>query len=172
MNPPESDVLNIELHAVNEEVELGFFACLTINRPDKMNALNSEVMDDLKTMCAWVERRDDVRCLVVTGAPPNEPPEGKRAKPHAFVAGADITEFAGAGSETIRVKFADNAVETLWNLSKPTIAMVHGTVRPATHRAMLVQERSARSRAYHGSACSGTMAGHVPLLGYHGKVPS
>ena len=38
---------------------------------------------------------------------PNPPPEGKRAKPHAFVAGADITEFAGAearsfvnGSET------------------------------------------------------------------------
>ncbi|MCH1537662.1 MAG: enoyl-CoA hydratase-related protein [Candidatus Poseidonia sp.] len=126
MNPPESDVLNIELHAVNDEVELGFFACLTINRPDKMNALNSEVMDDLKTMCAWVEGRDDVRCLVVTGAPPNEPPEGKRAKPHAFVAGADITEFAGAGSETIRVKFTDNAVEALWNLSKPTIAMVDG----------------------------------------------
>lgn len=126
MNPPESDVLNIELHAINDEAGIGLFACLIINRPDKMNALNAEVMDDLKAMCAWVEACDDVRCMVVTGAPPNEPPEGKRAKPHAFVAGADITEFAGAGSETIRVKFTDNAVEALWNLSKPTIAMVDG----------------------------------------------
>jgi len=63
---------------------------------------------------------------VVTGAAPKAPPEGKRAKPHAFVAGADITEFAGAGSGVIREKFRDNAVEALWNLSKPTIAMVDG----------------------------------------------
>jgi enoyl-CoA hydratase len=54
------------------------------------------------------------------------PPEGKRAKPNAFVAGADITEFAGAGSEVIRKRFNENAVEALWNLSKPTIAMVDG----------------------------------------------
>jgi len=84
------------------------------------------VMDGLKAVCAWVEAREDVRVLIVTGAPPNPPAEGKRAKPHAFVAGADITEFAGAGSEVIRVKFTDNAVEALWNLSKPTIAMVDG----------------------------------------------
>jgi enoyl-CoA hydratase/carnithine racemase len=64
--------------------------------------------------------------MIVTGAPPNPPAEGKKAKPNAFVAGADITEFAGAGSEVIRVKFTDNAVEALWNLSKPTIAMIDG----------------------------------------------
>ena len=83
-------------------------------------------MASLKAVCAWMEESDDVRVLVVTGAPPNPPPEGKRAKPHAFVAGADITEFAGAGSEVIRERFRNNAVEALWNLSKPTIAMVDG----------------------------------------------
>ena len=116
----------VELHPINEEEDLGSFACLTINRPDKLNALNADVMEALKAVCAWMETADDVRVLVVTGAPPNPPPEGKRAKPHAFVAGADITEFAGAGSEEIRIKFSDNAVEALWNLSKPTIAMVDG----------------------------------------------
>ena len=126
MNPPQSDVTTVELHPISEESDLGSFACFTINRPDKLNALNAEVMDALKAVCAWMETADDVRVLVVTGAPPNPPPEGKRAKPHAFVAGADITEFAGAGSEEIRVKFSDNAVEALWNLSKPTIAMVDG----------------------------------------------
>ena len=126
MNPPQSDVTAVELHPIGEEEDLGSFACLTINRPDKLNALNAEVMEALKAVCAWMETADDVRVLVVTGAPPNPPPEGKRAKPHAFVAGADITEFAGAGSEEIRIKFSDNAVEALWNLSKPTIAMVDG----------------------------------------------
>ena len=126
MNPPQSDVTAVELHPIGEEEDLGSFACLTINRPDKLNALNADVMEALKAVCAWMETADDVRVLVVTGAPPNPPPEGKRAKPHAFVAGADITEFAGAGSEEIRIKFSDNAVEALWNLSKPTIAMVDG----------------------------------------------
>ena len=126
MNAPESEVLKVELLPIDDEHDIGFIACLTIDRPDKLNALNAEVMDGLKAVCAWVEVRDEVRVLIVTGAPPNPPAEGKRAKPHAFVAGADITEFAGAGSEVIRVKFTDNAVEALWNLSKPTIAMVDG----------------------------------------------
>lgn len=126
MNPPTSDVMKVELHPISDEEDIGSFACLTIDRPDKLNALNADVMASLKAVCAWMETADDVRVLVVTGAAPNPPPEGKRAKPHAFVAGADITEFAGAGSEVIRERFTDNAVEALWNLSKPTIAMVDG----------------------------------------------
>jgi len=126
MDHPKSEVLDMKLIPINEEHDLGYIARLTIDRPDKLNALNSEVMDGLKAMCAWVESREDVRVMIVTGAPPNPPAEGKRVKPNAFVAGADITEFAGAGSEVIRVKFTDNAVEALWNLSKPTIAMIDG----------------------------------------------
>ena len=80
----------------------------------------------MKTMVEWIESEDVVRCVVVTGAQPLIPEEGKRAKPNAFVAGADITEFLGAGSEEITFKFTDNAIEALWNLSKPTIAMVDG----------------------------------------------
>ena len=126
MNPPQSEVMKLELHPISEEDDLGHIACMTIDRPDKLNALNADVMASLKAVCAWMEEADDVRVLVVSGAPPNAPPEGKRAKPHAFVAGADITEFAGAGSQVIRKRFTDNAVEALWNLRKPTIAMVDG----------------------------------------------
>lgn len=126
MNPPQSDVVKVDLHPLSEEDDLGFFACMTVNRPDKLNALNADVMASLKAVCAWMEATDEVRVLVVTGAAPNPPAEGKRPKPHAFVAGADITEFAGAGSSEIREKFRDNAVEALWNLSKPTLAMVDG----------------------------------------------
>jgi enoyl-CoA hydratase/carnithine racemase len=126
MNPPESDVINVELHPLSEDDDLGYFACMTIDRPDKLNALNADVMEALKAVCAWMEATSEVRVLVVTGAPPNPPAEGKRPKPHAFVAGADITEFSGADSGVIREKFRDNAVEALWNLSKPTLAMVDG----------------------------------------------
>jgi enoyl-CoA hydratase len=83
-------------------------------------------MSSLKDMVAWVEQTDSIRVVVITGAQPNEPEQGKRAKPNAFVAGADITEFVGKKSDDIRVMFADNAVEALWNISKPTIAMVDG----------------------------------------------
>ena len=118
--------MKVELHPISEEEDLGFFACMTINRPNKLNALNADVLASLHEVCAWMEASDEVRVLVVTGAAPLPPPEGKRAKPNAFVAGADITEFAGAGSEVIRKRFNENAVEALWNLSKPTIAMVDG----------------------------------------------
>ena len=126
MNPPTSDVMKVDLHPISDDADVGFFACMTIDRPDKLNALNADVMASLKAVCTWMEESDNVRVLVVTGAPPNPPAEGKRAKPHAFVAGADITEFAGAGSEVIRERFRNNAVEALRNLRKPTIAMVDG----------------------------------------------
>ena len=126
MNPPQSDVMKVELHPISEDHDLGFIASMMIDRPDKLNALNAEVLASLHAVCEWMEATEDVRVLVVSGASPNPPPEGKRAKPHAFVAGADITEFAGAGSDVIRERFRNNAVEALWNLSKHTIAMVDG----------------------------------------------
>ena len=126
MGAPQTDVLSIEELPINEQKDVGSIALVTINRPDKLNALNDEVMSSLKSMVAWVEVTDSIRVVVLTGAQPNQPPEGKRAKPNAFVAGADITEFVGKRSDDIRVMFADNAVEALWNLSKPTIAMVDG----------------------------------------------
>jgi len=126
MAAPQTDVLSIEEIAVDDSEDLGSIAFVTINRADKLNALNAEVMSSLKNMVDWVEQTDNIRVVVITGAQPNEPEQGKRAKPNAFVAGADITEFVGKKSDDIRKMFTDNAVEALWNISKPTIAMVDG----------------------------------------------
>jgi enoyl-CoA hydratase len=119
-----SEVVNIE--EIPCENGDGVIAKVTINRPDKLNSLNQEVIAALKQMCSWAESTDSVRCIVICGAGPNPPPEGKRQRPNAFVAGADITEFVGKRSEEIRETFTDNAIEAIWNLSKPTIAMVDG----------------------------------------------
>lgn len=126
MTPPQTDVLSIETVPVESCDDGTVVALVTINRPNKLNALNSDVTSSIKDMVAWVEQTDTVRCVVVTGAQPLPPPEGKRAKPNAFVAGADITEFLGRGSEEITAMFTDNAIEALWNMSKPSIAMVDG----------------------------------------------
>ena len=61
-----------------ETTQDGQVSTLTINRPDKLNALSQEVLGDLSAAVEELSRRDDVRAAVITGT-------GK-----AFVAGADI----------------------------------------------------------------------------------
>jgi len=126
MDEPNTAVLEIEKIPVTGSSISGYVALATINRPNKLNALNAEVMESLKALCAWVESNADIRCLVITGAKPLPAEEGKRAKPNAFVAGADISEFVGMDSKATKVKFTDNAVEKIWSLTKPTIAMIDG----------------------------------------------
>jgi DNA (cytosine-5)-methyltransferase 1 len=124
--PPDNPILPIELIPVEGCTDGTVVALVTINRPNKLNALNADVTSAIKTMVKWAETEKLVRCLIITGASPIKPEEGKRAKPNAFVAGADITEFLGADSKEIATKFTNNAIEALWNISKPTIAMVDG----------------------------------------------
>ena len=126
MDDPSTSVLTVEKIPLNDDSIDGYIAKATINRPNKLNALNSEVMDSLKKFCAWVEGNKSIRCVIIAGAKPLPAAEGKRSKPNAFVAGADISEFVGMDSVTTKIKFTDNAIEALWGLTKPTIAMVDG----------------------------------------------
>ena len=64
----------------------GRVAILTINRPDKLNALSQQVRDEVLAALVELEHDDGVGVLVITGA-------GDKS----FVAGADIGEFAGRG---------------------------------------------------------------------------
>ena len=125
--PPVSEVIIIEEIQVDDENDgKGVIALVCINRPNKLNALNDDVMSGLKAMCKWAENQNEIRLVIIKGAEPLQPEEGKRAKPNAFVAGADISEFVGKKSNDIRQSFKHNAWEAIWNLSKPTIAMVDG----------------------------------------------
>ncbi len=122
-----AQVLIVEEVSVKESNPRGgVISVWTLNRPEKLNALNSESHLAIKDQCAKVESDDNVRCVVIRGAPPEDPEEGKRAKPPAFAAGADISEFVGKNAEDVRPFFEDNAWEAVWNISKPTIAMVDG----------------------------------------------
>ena len=60
----------------------GHIAKITINRPEALNALNSEVLDELDILVEEIKKDKDLRCLIITG-------EGR-----SFVAGADIKEMS------------------------------------------------------------------------------
>lgn len=107
--------------------EGGIIEIWTINRTDKLNALNYDVNEAIKSACIAAEKNENVRVVIIRGeAPPIPSNDEKRPKPPAFVAGADISEFTGVGSTQIRKIFADNVWEAIWNLSIPTIASIDG----------------------------------------------
>lgn len=96
----------------------GGIARVTINRPERRNALSSEVLKGLRDACATARVDDDVRVVVLTGA-------GDRA----FCAGADLGAMVGDSGAIAahdgRGIFAD-VLRDLWTLGKPTIARVRG----------------------------------------------
>ena len=100
---------------VNYEVQ-GAVAILTINRPEALNALNSQVLSDLDEAITKIEADDSVHAVILTGA-------GR-----SFVAGADIGEMKGFSARDGK-KFGvhgGGVFLRLENLSKPVIAAVNG----------------------------------------------
>src|SRR5882672_6851892 len=92
-------------------------AVVTINRPDKLNALNDAVFRELAEIVSRAESDPAIRGVIVTGAGPK-----------AFAAGADIAELASQGpSEAKARSLAGQAVmRRLEALGKPVIAAVNG----------------------------------------------
>jgi len=90
---------------------------ITINRPDKLNALNQEVISELDSVFDEVNSNDEIRGVVLTGS-------GSKA----FVAGADISEFANFNSKQSK-GMSENGHRVLNKIeatSKPVIAAVNG----------------------------------------------
>lgn len=91
---------------------------ITINRPDKMNALNKDVISELSQAMDDVMSNADVKTVILTGA-------GEKA----FVAGADISEFTAldaAGGKALAQKGQDGVFNKIENCPKPVVAAVNG----------------------------------------------
>lgn len=93
-------------------------AIITINRPEKLNALNKATIEELHDAFAELEKEPAIKAIILTGS-------GEKA----FVAGADISEFADFDSSE-GAKLAAKGQELLFdfvqNLSTPVIAAVNG----------------------------------------------
>ena len=122
----------------------GPVARVTINRPDKMNALNDATLGELKDAFTKAGEDDAVRALLITGA-------GEKA----FVAGADINELlaeAGSAEGAIRVSTTGQDVfRLLEQLGKPSVAMVNGfALGGGCELALACTLRTASSKARFG----------------------
>jgi enoyl-CoA hydratase/carnithine racemase len=100
----------------------GQIALLTLNRPEKLNALNADMMAEFREAIEGVEEDSEVRVLIITGA-------GR-----AFSSGFDIQmdsasmEYPNSMGDARRTPIRDLAgtLMAIWNCSKPVIAAVNG----------------------------------------------
>jgi enoyl-CoA hydratase len=91
---------------------------ITINRPDKLNALNKQTIEELHETLVEAENQSDIRAVILTGS-------GQKA----FVAGADIAEFSNFSVEQGKQLSAIGHFKIfnfIENFSKPIIAAVNG----------------------------------------------
>jgi enoyl-CoA hydratase len=94
----------------------GRIATITINRPDKLNALNISTREEISTAFDELEKDSDIRVVIITGA-------GDKS----FIAGADIAEFAGKTALQQReVMKSRSGFGSIDDFPKPVIAMVNG----------------------------------------------
>ncbi len=90
-------------------------ATITLNRPDAMNALNSELLGELCTALEEADANEKVRCIIITGSE------------KAFAAGADISEMADKTFvEMYTKRFFENETDRFNRTRKPIIAAVAG----------------------------------------------
>jgi enoyl-CoA hydratase len=117
-------------------------AKITLNRPDKLNALNSTVYKELYDAFESAENDAEVRVIILTGS-------GDRA----FAAGSDVAEMQNMGPQEIQ-KFMGTIRKTsdfIYNLTKPTIAAIHGyTLGGGCELAMCCDLRIASEKAKFG----------------------
>lgn len=89
-------------------------AVVRIDRPETRNALNAEVRRQLAEHFSSLAQRDEVRSIVLTGGE------------HAFVAGADVKEFATASPTDMYQRHNERLWDPIARCRKPVIAAVNG----------------------------------------------
>jgi enoyl-CoA hydratase len=95
----------------------GAIAYVTINRPDKLNALNMAVMEELREAFTGLKADAAVRVVILTGT-------GEKA----FVAGADIGELSKHNTVSAKeyTHKGQSVLDLIENLGKPVIACING----------------------------------------------
>lgn len=103
-------------HTLLTDLEEGILT-VTINRPDKLNALNQQVLDELNMVLDEIYQDPMIRGVILTGMGPK-----------AFVAGADIAGFlsVSAAEGSVLAKKGQDIFSRIENCPKPFVAAVNG----------------------------------------------
>jgi enoyl-CoA hydratase len=119
----------------------GPVAVVTVNRPDKLNALNVRTREEILAAFKDLAEDRDVRVIVMKGA-------GEKA----FIAGADISEFSGnTALEQREIMRRSRAFDAMEDCPKPVIAMIQGyALGGGCELAMACDLRIASSKAKFG----------------------
>jgi enoyl-CoA hydratase/3-hydroxyacyl-CoA dehydrogenase len=113
----EGEAMGYETILVTKDAERSV-ATITLNRPERLNTITPEMVDELERALLDLERDDDIRCLVVTGA-------GEKA----FSAGADVTSFGSMDKSHKTWSYSrrvQKVLQRLADFSKPTLAAING----------------------------------------------
>ena len=115
---------------------------ITINRPDKLNALNNTVLSELEQAIDYLQNDKQVKGIIITGS-------GEKA----FVAGADIGELASLNSKTAKEasERGQRVLSKFEQSAKPVIAVVNGyALGGGTELALAAHIRIASAKAVFG----------------------
>lgn len=148
-----------------EEDELR--ATITIDRPDRMNALSSRTLDEISSALADAEANERVRAVVVTG------------RGEAFSAGFDLvedTEAATTGGEDNAAPTGDELLDSvenitdvfydIWQLNTPVVAAVNGHCLAGGSDLALVCDVLVASEEATFGYPGQRLSGHPPLMTY------
>lgn len=136
---------------------------LILNRPDKRNAFNDELVLGLRAAVEAAADDDGVHCVVVRGAGP------------MFSSGMDVAFLGGLAADPGRLRAARKPIIDTWNLleemPKPTIAQIHGgCIGGAMELALACDLRVMAADAVIGLV--ETRVGLVPDVGGSTRLPS
>jgi enoyl-CoA hydratase/carnithine racemase len=97
----------------------GGIGLITLNRPERLNAISQRMLDELDSLLDAIERDEAVRAVVLNGA-------GR-----AFCSGFDLKDSAdtpktGIAEWRVALQRDFDVIMRFWHLSRPTIAAVHG----------------------------------------------
>lgn len=148
--------MDFETLSVSQE---GKILYVSLNRPEKRNAMNLQMFDDLEQCMTKVAAKNDVEAVIIRG-------EGK-----AFSSGTDVTELAelaqqGGDVQDFRasVRKSQRAFSEIEYLEKPVIAAIHGYALGAAFELMLACDLRAASEEARFSIPEVTL-GLIPDLG-------
>ncbi len=116
------EVINLSFENLNLE-KIENVAKITLNRPNRLNAINTALRIDLYNAFENIRKDDRIGAVVITGAPRIKEKEGKKEIKYSFSVGWDLTEATaggpGAGPSV-------DIMEYIQDFEKPVIAMVNG----------------------------------------------